>query len=150
MQMLKRCFIVFVAWWGTAAYAQELPMKTLSLEDMSAFKPQAGNWQIVGDVVMDPTVDVHPEEKPAEKSAKKGKKSKEVVKEKPKAVTFQPGKGILLNLSDESKNDNLITAFEHGDIELELEVMLPKGSNSGIYLQGRYEVQLYDSWGVKN
>lgn len=150
MQMLKRCFIVFVAWWGTAAYAQEMPMKTLSLEDMSAFKPQAGNWQIVGDVVMDPTIDVHPEEKPAEKSTKKGKKSKEVVKEKPKAVTFQPGKGILLNLSDESKKDNLLTAFEHGDIELELEVMLPKGSNSGIYLQGRYEVQLYDSWGVKN
>jgi hypothetical protein len=39
---------------------------------------------------------------------------------------------------------------EHGDLELELEVMLPRGSNSGIYLQGRYEVQLLDSWGVKN
>jgi hypothetical protein len=28
--------------------------------------------------------------------------------------------------------------------------MMAKGSNSGIYLQGRYEVQLLDSWGVKN
>lgn len=28
--------------------------------------------------------------------------------------------------------------------------MIPKGSNSGIYLQGRYEVQLLDSWGVSN
>lgn len=27
--------------------------------------------------------------------------------------------------------------------------MLPRGSNSGIYLQGRYEVQLLDSWGVQ-
>ena len=44
----------------------------------------------------------------------------------------------------------MITNFEHGDIELELELMVPKGSNSGIYLQGRYEVQILDSWGVKN
>jgi hypothetical protein len=38
--------------------------------------------------------------------------------------------------------------MEHGDIDLSLDVMLPKGSNSGIYLMGRYEVQLFDSWGV--
>lgn len=148
--MLRRCFMVLMALWGTAAYAQEKPMKTLSLEDMSAFKPQAGNWQIVGDVVMDPTVDVHPHEKPAEDTSKKRKKSKDDAKEKPGAVTFQQGKGILLNLNDGSKKDNLVTVFEHGDLELELEVMLPKGSNSGLYLQGRYEVQLYDSWGVKD
>jgi hypothetical protein len=28
--------------------------------------------------------------------------------------------------------------------------MMAKGSNSGIYLQGRYEVQLLDSWNVVN
>jgi hypothetical protein len=27
--------------------------------------------------------------------------------------------------------------------------MMPKGSNSGIYLLGRYEIQLFDSWGVQ-
>jgi hypothetical protein len=26
--------------------------------------------------------------------------------------------------------------------------MIPKGSNSGIYFQGRYEIQVYDSFGV--
>ncbi|MGS0524494.1 3-keto-disaccharide hydrolase [Zobellia nedashkovskayae] len=35
-----------------------------------------------------------------------------------------------------------------GDIELEVDVMMPKGSNSGLYFQSRYEVQLYDSWQV--
>ena len=39
--------------------------------------------------------------------------------------------------------------MEHGDLELELEFMTPKGTNSGIYFQGRYEIQLLDSWGVK-
>jgi hypothetical protein len=33
---------------------------------------------------------------------------------------------------------------------LKLDYMMAKGSNSGIYLQGRYEVQLLDSWGVRN
>src|SRR5690606_20817336 len=36
------------------------------------------------------------------------------------------------------------------DFDLELEYLLAKGSNSGVYLQGRYEVQLFDSWGVSN
>ena len=44
----------------------------------------------------------------------------------------------------------LVTKWDHGDLLLELDVLLPKGSNSGIYFQGRYELQLKDSWGVKN
>lgn len=44
-------------------------------------------------------------------------------------------------------SDNLLTMMEHGDLELSLDVMIPKGSNSGIYLQGRYEIQVFDSWG---
>lgn len=56
------------------------------------------------------------------------------------------GTGILVNQPDENHKANLFTAFEHGDIDVELDFMMPKGSNSGIYLQGRYEVQLFDSW----
>ena len=33
------------------------------------------------------------------------------------------------------------------DCLVEVEVMVPKGSNSGIYLMGRYEVQVFDSFG---
>jgi len=136
---------------GVAAFGQDKNMKPLELNDLSAFKPQAGNWQIVGDVMMNPNVDTHHTPAPPPAETKKGKKSKtQPAPEPPKAVTFTAGSGILLNINDDVKKDQLVSVLEHGDIELELEVMLPKGSNSGIYLQGRYEVQLFDSWGKKN
>jgi len=140
---------------ASLGYAQNSGVQTLKLEDMSAFRNQAGNWSIIGEVMIDPTIDIHQQEKkiitPAPENKKK-KRKQDVTPDVPlpKAVTFSPGKGILLNMNDDSKKDHLLTTFEHGDIELELEVMIPKGSNSGIYLQGRYEVQLLDSWGVRN
>lgn len=57
------------------------------------------------------------------------------------------GKDVIVNTAQSTKGDHLVSAFEHGDIEVEFEYMVPKGSNSGIYLQGRYEVQIFDSWG---
>jgi len=122
----------------------------LLLENLNDFKSQVGNWEIVGDVVMDRNINVHDLIKPQteSKSKKKNRKKNNPV-EVTKPIQFQSGSGILLNLNDALKNDPLETVFEHGDIELELDVMIPKGSNSGIYLQGRYEVQLKDSWGVK-
>jgi len=132
------------------AFANSVMAQTqLSLENLDDFKPQAGNWQIVGDVVMNRQVDVHHKQETVNDSKKKKKKKGSEV-EQLQAVTFTPGTGILLNVNSKEKKDKLITNWEHGDIELELEVMMPKGSNSGIYLQGRYEVQLLDSWGVKS
>ena len=47
------------------------------------------------------------------------------------------------------KTGNLITEMEHGDLEAHIEFVVPKASNSGIYFMGRYEIQVLDSWGVK-
>src|SRR5205807_7015311 len=38
----------------------------------------------------------------------------------------------------------------HGDCELHVEFNVPKGSNSGVYFQGQYEVQILDSYGKKD
>lgn len=153
MQIRKQVLMIFCVTISALTWAQDQAMQPLKLEDLSAFKQQAGNWQVVGDVVMNPLIDVHhrPTPSPATEPAKKGKKVKATTPPlpPPQAVTFSAGKGILLNMNDDARKDHLITNLEHGDIELELEVMIPKGSNSGIYLQGRYEVQLLDSWGVK-
>lgn len=124
---------------------QVCAQRSLSLTDLSDFKPQAGNWQIVGDVTMNRSADIHAT--PAVEKKSKKKKKAEPAPILP--VTFESGSGILLNMNDDTKKDNLITTWEHGDIELEFDVMLPKGSNSGVFLQGRYEIQLFDSWGVQ-
>jgi Domain of Unknown Function (DUF1080) len=132
---------------STALALAQSGMTTLELKDLSSFDPQAGNWMIVGDVTMDRNISIDHQEIVGEEERKgKAKKPTEQV---PGAVRYEEGSGILLNMHTPDKKDQLLTNWEHGDIALELEVMLPKGSNSGIYMQGRYEVQLQDSWGVK-
>jgi hypothetical protein len=61
--------------------------------------------------------------------------------------------GILRNKAEQEpgkphKNyGNLRTDIEFEDFNLTLEVRVPKGGNSGIYLRGIYEVQVADSFG---
>jgi hypothetical protein len=43
---------------------------------------------------------------------------------------------------------NLRTEQEFGDFNLKLEVNVPKGNNSGVYLRGLYEIQVVDSYGL--
>ena len=105
------------------AQPQELPMSIHSLENMDGFHPVAGNWRIAGDV----SADRHTTHQ----------------------ISAAPGEGVLVNIPAEGARENLFFDWEHGDIELELEFMMPKGSNAGIYLQGRYEIQMFDSWGVR-
>lgn len=49
--------------------------------------------------------------------------------------------GILVN---HQPGSHLISQQKFRDFDLCLEFLLPRGGNSGVYLRGRYEVQLYD------
>lgn len=42
---------------------------------------------------------------------------------------------------------DIYTEEKYGDCTLEIEFMVPKGSNSGIYVMGEYEIQILDSFG---
>ena len=141
---MKNTFFLLILISGCSLFGQ----KQLALENLAEFEDQAGNWQIVGNVMMNPNVDIHQAENPNESKKERSRRIRNNQSELPKAVSFSSGIGILLNNPKDGR-DNLITKWEHGDIFLEMDVMLPKGSNSGIYLQGRYEVQLNDAWGVK-
>ncbi len=57
----------------------------------------------------------------------------------------EPG-GTLVNTPRGYVN-NIHTSQKFGDMELYLEFMIAKGSNSGVYLHGLYEVQIFDSYG---
>jgi hypothetical protein len=50
--------------------------------------------------------------------------------------------GILTNAGG---GGNLVTTGRYEDFKLQAEFRYPKGSNSGLYLRGRYEVQIEDS-----
>ncbi|MDW5290281.1 DUF1080 domain-containing protein [Formosa sp. PL04] len=67
----------------------------------------------------------------------------------PETLIFKADGDCFVN-GVNGKAKYLVTKDSYQDIELKLEFMLPKGSNSGIYFQSRYEVQLFDSWGVKD
>ena len=106
-----------------AAPVGDLPPQTVSLASLSAFRPTSANWKVAGGAAADRTTAL--------------------------ALTAEPGTGVLVNVPATGAQGHLLTTWEHGDLDLALDVMLPKGSNSGIYLMGRYEVQLLDSWGVR-
>jgi hypothetical protein len=52
--------------------------------------------------------------------------------------------GALVN---EDSGSDLVTEAKFQDFQLHVEVQVPPGSNSGIYLRGRYEVQVQDDHG---
>lgn len=64
----------------------------------------------------------------------------------PRKLASGPGRGVLIN--GDGKTKNLFSRREHGDAEIHIEFLVAKGSNSGVYLQSRYELQILDSYGV--
>lgn len=52
--------------------------------------------------------------------------------------------GVLAN---QPPSVDLITRQEFGDFKLQVEFLMPEGSNSGVYLRGHYEVQIQDDHG---
>ena len=52
-------------------------------------------------------------------------------------------------LRSPKSGSNLVTDKTFTDFKLHIEFRCPKGSNSGVYLRGRYEVQIMDSKGLE-
>jgi hypothetical protein len=92
-------------------------------DDLSAWAGDTGQWQIVGGVSLDPG--------------------------EPAKLASKEGTGVAVN-GPTGRTKHLLSKAEHGDVEAHIEFMVPKGSNSGVYFQGRYEIQVYDSWGVEH
>jgi len=101
-------------------------LNDIKLDNLEGFESASKNWEIVGDI--------------------QGKYDSE-------SLNPSNGAGVLYNNFKKEiqfkDGHNLFTKFNHGDIYLELDIMVAEGSNSGIYFQSRYEVQILDSWNSK-
>jgi hypothetical protein len=105
-----------------AATAENPDNDWIVLSDgLDAWQPPTGTWTVVGDVRLDPDHE--------------------------RQLIGEPGKGALVNAK--GKTNDLVSKQNWGDVELELEFMIPTRSNSGVKLQGLYEIQIVDSWKVK-
>lgn len=65
----------------------------------------------------------------------------------PTQLNGRPGPSSVILNGRTGRTANLCTERAFGDVEIYLEFMLAKGSNSGVYLQSLYEIQIFDSWG---
>lgn len=95
-----------------------------SATGLDAFKKPTGYWKQTDSVEIDP----------ADPKKLKWTESSEKT-------------GIWVN-GPTGKTNNLVTNQTFGDVELMLEFNVPVGSNSGVKLQGLYEIQIFDSYGV--
>jgi hypothetical protein len=122
--------LVALTLFASAVFAQEAAVGAPNLigKDFTGWKlknEKASLWKVAGDVKMDP------------------EKNKELL------PSGQPGEPPLLvnDLKTGQHGSDVYTEKEFGDCEVHVELMVPKGSNSGVYLMGRYEIQVLDSFG---
>src|SRR5688572_23585896 len=114
---LTCCFSAVFVLLTMLSYAQT----QVSFEDLSFFEKPGPSWKIASNVKAD--------------LAKKD------------FLETTAGHGILVNAIDKkNKGTDLYSKAQYGDMDLEVDYLMATGSNSGIYLQGRYEIQLLDSW----
>ena len=106
----------------SAAESRTAEPDWLELVETSSWQEDRGEWTVVGSVSLDPEDDAR--------------------------FALEAGEGIWAN-GPEGKTVDLHSTVEHGDVEAHIEFKVPKGSNSGLYFQSRYEVQIFDSWGVE-
>ncbi|MBN1508781.1 MAG: DUF1080 domain-containing protein [Sedimentisphaerales bacterium] len=91
----------------------------LTGKDFSTWRTETAQWQIVGGARLKATDE--------------------------KALEAEGGAGAILN-GPAGRTRNLFSRQDFGDVRAHIEFMVSKDSNSGVYLQGRYETQIFDSW----
>jgi hypothetical protein len=94
----------------------------IELTDLASWREPVGDWLLAENVGIDP--------------------------DKPRLLSAKAGKGILVN-GRKGRARDLLSKQSFGDVEVHVEFLLPRGSNSGVKLQGLYEIQICDSWGIK-
>ncbi len=101
--------------------AQTTGLKKVELvgKDLSAWRVNA-DWVVTGDVFLLPTNE--------------------------RLLGVTPGTGVIVN-GKQGRSPVLVTKVEFADVRAHIEFVIPKASSSGVFFQGQYELQIFDSYG---
>ncbi len=88
----------------------------LAFDSPADFRPPPANWHAAGGFAGDPRHD--------------------------KTLTASAGSGILINDSAVASSGDLVTAWNHQDLDLDLDFLLPAGGSLEVLCAGRYPVPL--------
>lgn len=105
------------------AGADEKGWTDLTTQGMDAFKAPWDKWTRAESVMLDPA--------------------------NPKKLVAKPGGVILVN-GPTGRIPDLVTKQSYSDLDVQLDFLIAKGSNSGVKLHGLYEIQILDSHGRKD
>ena len=67
----------------------------------------------------------------------------------PRHLVGKTGSGVLVNGKDGKCPSLVSNRRDYRDVEVHVEFMIAKGSNSGVIFHGNYEIQIRDTYGVK-
>lgn len=100
-----------------------LPKQDFPLQDLSAFSSPDAAWSVAGNAFASTTgADFKADE----------------------------GTGALVCTNESNTQTTISTQMEHGDLEMDLKFLLPKDGQAQLWLQGRYAIQLKDTWGQES
>lgn len=91
-------------------------------DGLDAWQAPTAGWEVVGSAALNP-VD-------------------------PKRLVSTAGAGVASN-GPTGRAPNLVSRRKFGNVEAHVEFNVPKGSNSGVKFEEVYEIQIFDSYGVK-
>ncbi len=92
-------------------------------DNFAVWQQPTGDWYAAGDAMVDP--------------------------DNPRRLVGKPGTGVMIN-GKTGRTPSLVTKrHDFDDVEMHLEFMAAKGSNSGVIFHGNHEIQILDSHGVK-
>jgi hypothetical protein len=122
-----------IRWLIAIALSQSLPTVLLCAEppttwtslsrpsSFAAWRDNQHGWTIIGDVSLN--------------------------SDSSKQFDERKGRGVFVSKGDAS---NLESREEYQDVDVQLEFTIPKESNAGVKLMGRYEIQILDTHGAKH
>lgn len=114
-----KVFLISALAFPLAVYSQTSNDSSFLFNDLTAFQNPSRSWSVVGDVITNPD----------------------------KSDDFKKATGTGILLAETSKTEAyLSTNVSYGDIEMEFDFLLNKGTTAAVLLQGRYRLNLSDSW----